>query len=229
MIENLAKNAKFTHDKIWIDINASEQHLDKIAIAYELRFALWASMLGKASTVLRTKSTQIEIPANFAIKIRAKHMTSSIERQANNLLWFADVEVNPQLLNLAVDLIENPGKKGIVRLRDERQVILHDECKFSLLGKSTKVANNWSRPQYWYPAHLDAFRRECQQVLNDDGSNTLEYTYWACDADLGLFNREPGNWREFTAVYSLYDGGDGEYYQIAQNLGVRELVDAPVI
>ena len=92
-----------------------------------------------------------------------------------------------------------------------------------------KIANNWSRPQYWYPAHLDAFRRECRQVLNDDGSNTLEYTYWACDAELGLFNREPGNWREFTAVYRLYNGGDGEYYQLAQNLGMRELVEAPVL
>ncbi len=225
LIDALAANAKFTANEIRIDISDID-NLNKALIAHEFHFALWALSMGKSYTVLRCPNKLFKVPAYLALKSGGEDMTGNT---INNVLLFADVEVSPQLLRLAVNLIENPGKKGIVRLRDERQIILHDECKFSLLGKSTKVANNWSRPQYWHPQDLTEFRRECQQSLNDDGSNTLEYTYRACDADLGLFNREPGNWREFTAVYRLYDGGDGEYYQLAQNLGMRDLVDAPVL
>lgn len=226
MIETLATNAKFTQDAICIDV-ADIKKFNKVLMAYEVRFARWALMLGKSHTVLRCPKKEFKIPAYLASKPGVMTMTNNIIQK--NALLFADVEVNSQLLKLAIDLIENPGKKGIVRLRDERQIILHDECKFSLLGKSTKVANNWSRPQYWHPQDLEEFRRECRQSLNDNGSNTLEYTYRSCDAELGLFNREPGNWREFTAVYRLYDGGDGEYYQLAENLGMRNLVDAPIL
>ena len=221
---DLIKNAEITNDEICIYIG-DQSVATKLAIKYELRFAFWASVMGKTRTVLKCPHKKLKIPANYALK-GIKYMTNNTN---NNVLWFADVAITPQLLRITTELIENPGKKGIVRLRDERQVILHDESKFSLLGKPTKAATNWSRPQYWYPADLVEFRRECKQRLNSDGSNTLEFTYRSCDAELGFFDRTPGNWREFTTVYSLYDGGNGDFYQVCQNLGMRELADAPAM
>lgn len=143
--------------------------------------------------------------------------------EPSKLLWFANVAVSPILLTIANDLIENPRKAGVVRLSDELQVIMSDGCKILNPGHTVQEATNWRRSQFWHPQDLIDFRRECRQQLTPDGVTTLEFRWRSFDPDLGIDCSEPGNWLEFATRYRLFDGGDGDFYQICDNLGMREI------
>ena len=143
--------------------------------------------------------------------------------KTSNLIWFANVAISPALLQLAADLIENPRKASVIRMSDERQIIMHDESKTLCPGHTLQEATNWARPQFWHPQDLVDFRRTCRQNLTADGESTLEYTWRSFDPDLGMNDPRRGNWLEFTTRYRLFDGNDGNFYQLSENLGMKEI------
>lgn len=140
----------------------------------------------------------------------------------DSLLWFAKMPVSPGLLRLAVELMENPRKAGIVRVFDERQVIMHDETKILCPDHTLEEATDWARCQFWHPQDLLDFRNLCKQELTPGGQKNVEFTWRSFDPDLGMNNPQPGNWLEFTTTYQLFDGGDGHFYQVCDNLDMRE-------
>lgn len=145
-----------------------------------------------------------------------------------NNLWFAQLAVSPGLLRLAADLMDNPRKAGIVRISDERQVIMHDETKILCPDHSLSEATNWKRSQFWHPQDLVDFRQHCLQELTPGGEKNIEFTWRSFDPDIGMKDSRPGNWLEFTTKYQLFDGGDGEFYQVCENVDMREIQMPPV-
>ena len=223
MISTLAGNAAFGKDAIFLEV----KDLYDIASTYENELARWAQLFGKTKTVLRCAEEKLTIPAHLFI---GGISVSNEILEVFNQLWFANnVAVSPQLLHLGVGIIESPGIKGIVRLRDERQVVMHEQTKRLLFSnKPAKYTTELCRAQYMHPEDLYNLRREIRQQASADGS-LLEYTYRAFDPELGPFDTRPGNWRQFTSTYRLYDGGDSDFYQVCENLGIEDLAEAPII
>jgi hypothetical protein len=217
VLVSLATSASFTPDAILIDLpNTVDSRA--LIITLENHFALWAKLMDKKATIIRSGNNEVRIPASIA----ALNIELAPQDEPSPLLWFANVAVSPGLLIIALDLMNNPRRAGVVRLSDELQVIQSDMNKILNPGHTMQESCTWTRSQFWHLQDLEDFRRECQQQLNPDGSNTIEFTWRSFDPALGMDCNEPGNWLEFTTRYRLYDGGDGDFYQVCDNLGMRE-------
>ncbi len=218
-LTTLATNASFTPDALIIHLPAATDPRTLI-LNLENHLALWAKLMNKKFTVVRSALGETKIPASLAVPFSD---LIAPQDEPSRLLWFANIAVSPVMLTIATDLMNNPRKAGVVRLSDELQVIMSDGCKLLNPGHSMKEATNWTRSQFWHPQDLIDFRRDCQQQLNPDGSNTIEFTWRSFDPDLGMSNHTPGNWLEFVTRYRLLDGGDGDFYQVSDNLDMKEI------
>lgn len=76
---------------------------------------------------------------------------SQEQEERNQLLWFANCAVSLVLLDVALELKQNRKRCGVVRLKDELQVIMSDECKVLNPGHTLLEATNWRHPQFWHP------------------------------------------------------------------------------
>ncbi len=128
-----------------------------------------------------------------------------------------------RIFRLCADLLENPRRAGIVRLPDERQIIITNESGFSLKNATPEEAVTWSRSDYWHRADLAEFRQRCRQELSVGGESFIEHTYRAFDPTLGANNPTFGNWVRMTQRYRLFDGNDGNHYQICEILDIQQL------
>lgn len=145
-----------------------------------------------------------------------------------NTIWFGDIGVSFELYQLAQRLFEEPKSAAIVRLCDEKQIIIHDEGKCTLNFNDPKDASNWHRSEYWHPQDLVDFRARCQQELEPNNPNSVfEHTYRSFEPNLGMFSNETGNWLKLTTRYRLFDVGDGEMYQLGENIAIVEMNNIP--
>ena len=219
MLTTLATNARFTENAILIDVPPLPT-LRTLILNFENHFASWASVMKKEATIIRSGDSEVRIPASIATPVLFDYLP---EDEPNRLLWFANIAVSPGLLVIANDLMNNPSKAGVVRLSDELQVIQSDANKILNPGHTMLESCTWRRSQFWHPQDLVDFRRDCQQQLNPDGSNFIEFTWRSFDPALGMSNKTPGNWLEFSTRYRLYDGADGDFYQVCDNLSMKEI------
>lgn len=209
-LTNLAINATFTNDAILIDAS----HLPNVRsliLSFENHFANWASAMNKKATIIQTSTGDIRIPANIA----APNIDPLIIDEQSKLLWFANVAISPGLLIIANDIMNNPRRAGVTRLSDELQIIMSDGCKILNPGHSLQEATTWTRSQFWDAQDLHDFRREVRQR----GETIFEYTWRSFDPDDG----NKINDLEFSTRYKLFDGGDGNFYQVCENLGMKEI------
>lgn len=222
----IAQNTVFADDHIYFNA-VSHTQARQLLIQHEATFASWAKAMQKNSMVIKSPDGgDISIPSAIA---SATQTITVPDPSPENLLWFANVAVSPALLKLANDLMENPRKAGVTRVSDELQVIMSDACKVLNPGHTLQEATTWTRSQFWHPQDLIDFRRECQQNLNPDGSNILEFSWASFDPELGMSDRTSGNWLKFTTRYRLFDGGDGDFYQLCENLDMEEMKILPTI
>ncbi len=224
----IAKNTSFSEFGLHFKANSPAAG-KKLLCTYEETFALWASIMGRDFMAIEFGNSEIRVPASIGEKVQTSKINEMIQTQSSsNLLWFANVAVSPALLALAHDLMENPRKAGVVRISDELQVIMSDSCSGLAPGHTMKEATSWKRSQFWYPEDLIDFHRECQQALTPDGSNYIEYTWRGYDPTIGMNKGKQSKWLKFTTRYRLFDGGDGDFYQLSENLGMEELIQIPV-
>lgn len=143
---------------------------------------------------------------------------NGVEEMANTI-WFGDIGVSRSLIQLVErELFERPRSAGIVRLSDERQIILHDESTCTLKFSGLDEATNWRREQYWHRQDLLDFRRLCQQLLEPNNPQSIiEHTYRAKEP------KEGASWLRVTNRFQLFDAGDGDTYQLFENLEFMEI------
>lgn len=226
----IAQNTSFSSNGLHFKANSPAVG-KRLLVNFEEIFALWARAMDREYMAIQFSDggEEIRVPASInkgnSTETREIMQTQS-QPESSNLLWFANVAVNPTLLTIAHDLMENPRKAGVTRTSDELQIIMSDACSVLNPGHTLQEATTWVRSQFWHPQDLADFRRECQQNLSPDGSNTLEFTWRSFDPDLGYSNI-PGNWLKFTTKYRLFDGKDGDFYQLCENLEMIEMVNAP--
>ncbi|MGI2907953.1 hypothetical protein, partial [Tolypothrix sp. VBCCA 56010] len=206
----LAVNASFTDDAILIDAS----HLPSVRsllLTFENHFASWASAMNRKATIIKSRTGDIRIPANIA----ATNMETLITDESSKLLWFANVAISPGLLLIANELMNNPRRAGVTRLSDELQIIMSDGCNILNPGHTMQEACTWTRSQFWDAQDLNDFRREVRQR----GETVFEYTWRSFEPT----DPTKTNDLQFTTRYRLFDGGDGQMYQLCENLGMQEI------
>jgi hypothetical protein len=109
--------------------------------------------------------------------------------------------------------MNNPRRAGVTRLSDELQIIMSDGCSILNPGHTLQEATTWTRSQFWDAQDLHDFRREVRQK----GETVFEYTWRSFEPT----DPAKTNDLEFTTRYTLFEGGDGDFYQICDNLGMR--------
>lgn len=93
-------------------------------------------------------------------------------------LFFADTSLPPSVLKAAIQKSEDEGRWGIVRMSDQRQVIMSSGMTGVLLsGVGIDETTNWRRPEFWHPEDLSQFNQDWQQQLDESGSNAISYRY----------------------------------------------------
>ncbi|MGG6264169.1 hypothetical protein ACQ4M3_01180 [Leptolyngbya sp. AN03gr2] len=222
LLQSIAASVKFADFQLLLDCPSSKIAWNWVE-DFELEFAYWALSMGKFEMIIRSPEENISLPASFAIGVSTE-FAPEVLPQSNQpgLLWFAHGPVPPALIDTVRDLSENPRCAGVTHLGSERQIIMSDACGVLNPGHTLSEATTWSRPQFWHPQDLIDFRKQCRL------SSNLEFTWRSFDPDLGLYDRRSGNWLEFSTRYFLIDGGKGEFYQLCENLGMRE-IDPPTI
>ncbi|WP_292788981.1 hypothetical protein [Nostoc sp. NMS7] len=188
-------------------IRISAQYL----LSFENHFANWASAMNKKATIIKTRAGDIRIPANIA----APNIETSIIDEPSKLLWFANVAISPGLLLIANGLMNNPRRAGVTRLSDELQIIMSDGCSTLNPGHTLQEATTWTRSQFWDAQDLHDFRREVRQ----QGETVFEYTWRSFEPT----DPTRTNDLNFTTRYTLFNGGDGQMYQLCENLGMEVL------
>ena len=150
------------------------------------------------------------------------------ETEMANELWFSNqLSFSPEIIRLALEICERPRSAGIIRLSDERQILIHDAASCTLNFTSLQDATNLRRSQYWYPQNLIDFRRRCEQELSADGYSTIEHKYLTFEPTKGMNDNTPGNWMEITSRYQLHEIA-GQYYQVYETLDYKN-VDMPIL
>jgi hypothetical protein len=129
-------------------------------------------------------------------------------------LFFADGSLPAMVLRVAVDQMASGGRWGIVRLSDQRQVVMASGMAGVLLaGVGIEETTNWRRPEFWNPTDLSAFNRDWQRQLDLEGERQLQYTYRI---------HRPGTsepWERYTSNFRLFQGENGIRYHLGVFMG----------
>lgn len=125
-------------------------------------------------------------------------------------LFFADTSLPPVVLKAAVQKSEEEGRWGIVRLSDERQVVMSSGMAGVLLsGVGIDETTQWKRPEFWHPEDLDNFNRDWRRQLDVEGNGSLEYRYRIHRPS----TNEPWEW--YRSSYRLLQANQGsELFQV---------------
>lgn len=143
--------------------------------------------------------------------------------QMANEIWFGqDIGFSSELIRLALDICERPRAAGIVRLSDERQIMVHDAVSATLNFATPQESVSWTRSQYWGPQDLIDFRKRCEQELTADGQSTIEHKYLTFEPAKGMNDNSPGNWMEITSRYQLHEIA-GQFYQLYETLEYKNV------
>jgi hypothetical protein len=181
-----------------------------------------AKRLGTPVQIVSNGESIAEFGKPLTAATEAQSMSNPINAipdEHQNLLWFAQISIDPTLLRIANDLMQERSATGVVRLSDELQVVMNDGAAVVNPGHTFVEATNWTRDRYYHPTDLDGLRQLTRQ------QNEFELTWRSFDPDLGMYDRTPGNWLEFTHRYRLIEG-EIDAYHLWRNMNIREI--APV-
>ncbi len=131
-------------------------------------------------------------------------------------IQISQLKLSPALLPTILRWMENPQiKGGIVRIEDERQIVLTHASSTLVSGIDLAGATQRKRSDYWYLPDLEALRRETIQR----GDAPFEFRWRGT-------NEQGSRWMLFVNRYSKICDEFGQVYQISENVG-SELIASP--
>lgn len=140
-----------------------------------------------------------------------------------NIQIGGEVKVNRALLDVFGEMLSNPDRSlGLVRLRDERQIVLNGGGNGRFLGTATvSEAARLHRADYWHPGDLAEFNRDWQRELSV-GGGWIERSYRSFTLG-GESQRLRRFDKLFTTRYKLVQGERGELFHFCENLGIEAI------
>lgn len=129
-------------------------------------------------------------------------------------LEISDLSLTPALLPWLAHFLENPEiKGGVIRLRDEKQIVLSNAIAPILRGGSLKSATNRKRQDFWHLPDLE----EMRLAVRDSGSS-FEFSYRCHGSD-----QFAGIWFRNFIRYQQIEDSRGEIYQKFEILDCQEV------
>lgn len=214
----LATSAKFTHDAIFLDADASGYSVRTLLRLFEVPLATWAKTFDKKHIILKSAGKEVRVPASIA-KTRGKMMS-------NNLTSFPGLYLGGEikiytsnfLRSLSELLEQKDSSVGLARLRDNAQLCLSQGSAAFMGLADASPLTRLRREDYWNLEDLDSFNREWRQVLREDGSNSIDFKYRALHNPL-----DPSEgWGLCVTRYSLLVDGSEAYHK-ALNLEYSQI------
>ena len=131
----------------------------------------------------------------------------------------APISFSSPLLRVMDRFLANPEWNcGLVRLSDEQQIVVTENCADSLFfpGITSSQAVRIKRSDLWLPQDLAAFNLEWPQRLRANDPNSVYETSWR--------GKMPGSdqYRRFRTQYRLIDDG-GVLYHACISMGWDEI------
>ena len=131
-------------------------------------------------------------------------------------LQIAEMRLSLPIVRVLETFLEYPERKSaLVRLEDERQMVISESAATLIKNATVRDAVQRKREDFWYLPDLEAFTLESQQQLEADNPDSiLEFSWRGVD-------RTGQDWRRFTHRYRLVSDAYGTLYHIAENIGVE--------
>lgn len=176
-------------------------------------FACDASLVLKILEKWGAQRAIIRIPGQADISVPVATIRLMQEFEPLISTFFADTSLPPVVLKTAAQKSEEPGRWGIVRLSDERQIVMSSGMAGVLLsGVGIDETTQWKRPEYWHPEDLQNFNRDWRDRLDTEGNSSLEYRYRIHKPN----SQDP--WEYYTSSYRLLSDQQG-LYQVCTFVG----------
>lgn len=182
--------------------------------------ARWAVKLNCIATLVRYPGCRrpYRIPAAMAVNYGEDILTISTTPLVTTSSWqIGEMQLSPELLKVFERWIENPEiKGGIIRLGDERQIVL-SQASAAICQGSLEEACRRKREDYWYLKSLELMRQQTQQ------ESSFLFTWYST-------MKRPDGFPKFTSQYRVIKDSLGNTYQVSENVGfdlVRTLPTAP--
>lgn len=165
-----------------------------------------------ARIIDRNGIREISIPkATLEVMASFEPMTGDDNLAAQ--LFFADTSLPAPILKTALDMTDSESRWGIVRLSDERQVIMSSGMSGVLLaGVFIDETTQWKRPEFWNLEDLAEFNRDWRRQLDLEGIGGIERRYRIHKPR----SRDPWEW--YTSSYRLIQA-DGDLFHLGVFVG----------
>lgn len=213
-ISELATEARFTSNGlVWRfpTVESATRHLRK----YEKLLAHWGASL-EASEINVTGGGE-----EFPVTPRLSNLTPEVspiaavpQFSSDDDLLIAQQWLNRELLDVLIEMRQNPGIAALVNWESQKQVVLTQACAQIPIGEQLEDCLKYSRHDYWVKSDLDAFMRECRQ------SSSVEFRYLTFDPTTG------GDWIRIVGNYRMIDAGNLGLFQLGRNVSF-ESVEQP--
>ena len=184
------------------------------------QFACWAQAFGLKAVLIRYAEDErpYRIPA-----IMSTGKGKGIPYMTQLLILSPEIQVAEMKLSLPLariiaEFLEFPERKcGVIRLSDERQVILSASSAALIHEATLEEAVRRKRQDYWYEADLADVNQRTRQELEPNNPNSfLEFTWRGVDKTKTM-------WRRFTNRYRLVQDNAGQVYQVSESLAAKPI------
>ena len=128
-----------------------------------------------------------------------------------------DMKLSQSLLSIIIRWIENPNiRGGIVRISDERQIVLTEASAALISGTDLVGATKRKRSDYWYLPDLEDMRCETKQR----GDSPFEFRWRGTD-------EQRYQWNLFVNSYYTVCDEFSNVYLISENVGYEQITPPP--
>jgi len=201
-------------DEIILDVPGRAE-VNALLGLFTRQLASSAVALGKKRATIREKDGTItRIPSILS----TRKMSTVQPLVATPDIAIAEMMISAPFLRVLNQMIETPGaRSGIVRVEDNRQLVVSQSMAPMISGDSVKAATRRRREDYWHLPDLAAFEREWRQRLTvDDPDSVIEFRF-ACYDPVSK-----GNWRQMVNTYRAVELG-GVLYHYSTNVGCESI------
>jgi hypothetical protein len=219
-VNELAAAARFTESGlVWRfpDLAVAKKHLRQ----YEKTIADWAFRMGATSAIVSGGGQELPItPRPSKVKAELTPIAAAPQFEDDGQLLIAQQWLNSTLLDVLLEMRNNPGIAALVCWESQKQVVMNQACSQIPIGEQLSDCLRYSRMDYWVQSDFAEFQTKCRQSLRQDGGNSIEQKYMTFDPTSG------DDWIEVVGRYRFIDAGRLGLFQLGQNISF-EHVAAP--
>ena len=207
----------WTTEALIVNAN-SKAHAKKLLHQVSYILAEWASRLRQDAAIIKYPGGFYRIPATLNQEL--KLMTNNLVLPNSPGLYLGEIGIyTVNLLNTLTELItRKDADLGLVRVRDNLQIVLTQGASLSLGTEVGSDCVKLNRSDYWNSEDLAEFNREWKRELREDGTNFIEFTYRALRNPLV----SKTDWGRYTTRYQLISDAS-ELYHFAETLEVNPI------